>query len=116
MGMIGLFVGWVIVDGWGWMIESVVSIDMRRMLWVMYVGFVGRIVGYGMWGRLVGGYERWGVGGLWLVVGVVGVGSGGVLLDEGLRGVEFLGGVVIMRGVYMNVFGLGWGKGVKVRG
>lgn len=51
-----------------------------------------------------------------LLVPVVGLASAALLLDERLTGLQFLGAVLIMTGLYINVFGLRWRKAVKVRG
>ncbi|MGP0810710.1 O-acetylserine/cysteine exporter, partial [Escherichia coli] len=51
-----------------------------------------------------------------LLVPVVGLASAALLLDERLTGLQFFGAVLIMTGLYINVFGLRWRKAVKVRG
>lgn len=51
-----------------------------------------------------------------LLVPVVGLASAAVLLDEHLSVLQFLGALLIMAGLYINVFGLRWHKAVKVRG
>ncbi|EGD6077407.1 EamA family transporter [Escherichia coli] len=83
---------------------------------LMYLAFVATIVGYGIWGTLLGRYETWRVAPLSLLVPVVGLASAALLLDERLTGLQFLGAVLIMTGLYINVFGLRWRKAVKVRG
>ncbi|EGQ6834167.1 O-acetylserine/cysteine exporter [Shigella flexneri] len=81
---------------------------------LMYLAFVATIVGYGIWGTLLGRYETWRVAPLSLLVPVVGLASAALLLDERLTGLQFLGAVLIMTGLYINVFGLRWRKAVKV--
>ena len=93
-----------------------VTIDMTTILSLMYLAFVATIVGYGIWGTLLGRYETWRVAPLSLLVPVVGLASAALLLDERLTGLQFLGAVLIMTGLYINVFGLRWRKAVKVRG
>lgn len=65
-------------------------------------------------GTLLGRYETWRVAPLSLLVPVVGLASAALLLDERLTGLQFLGAVLIMTGLYINVFGLRWRKAVKV--
>lgn len=67
-----------------------------------------------IWGTLLGRYETWRVAPLSLLVPVVGLASAALLLDERLTGLQFLGAVLIMTGLYINVFGLRWRKAVKV--
>lgn len=65
-------------------------------------------------GTLLGRYETWRVAPLSLLVPVVGLASAALLLDERLTGLQFFGAVLIMTGLYINVFGLRWRKAVKV--
>ncbi len=69
---------------------------------------------WGSGGTLLGRYETWRVAPLSLLVPVVGLASAALLLDERLTGLQFLGAVLIMTGLYINVFGLRWRKAVKV--
>lgn len=114
--IIPFFVASLILDGSASMIHSLVTIDMTTILSLMYLAFVATIVGYGIWGTLLGRYETWRVAPLSLLVPVVGLASAALLLDERLTGLQFLGAVLIMTGLYINVFGLRWRKAVKVRG
>lgn len=114
--IIPFFVASLILDGSATMIHSLVTIDMTTILSLMYLAFVATIVGYGIWGTLLGRYETWRVAPLSLLVPVVGLASAALLLDERLTGLQFFGAVLIMTGLYINVFGLRWRKAVKVRG
>ncbi|HAV8720504.1 TPA: O-acetylserine/cysteine exporter [Escherichia coli] len=114
--IIPFFVASLILDGSASMIHSLVTIDMTTILSLMYLAFVATIVGYGIWGTLLGRYETWRVAPLSLLVPVVGLASAALLLDERLTGLQFLGAVLIITGLYINVFGLRWRKAVKVRG
>jgi O-acetylserine/cysteine efflux transporter len=71
---------------------------------LLYLAFVATIVGYGM-GALLGRYETWRVAPLSLLVPVVGW-PAPLLLGETLNGLQLLGAVLIMAGLYINVFGL----------
>ena len=73
---------------------------------LVYLAFVATIVGYGIWGSLLGRYETWRVAPLSLLVPVVGLASAAILLDETLSALQLLGAVLIMAGLYINVFGL----------
>ena len=88
------------------MLNSLVDIDMTTILSLVYLAFVATIVGYGIWGSLLGRYETWRVAPLSLLVPVVGLASAAILLDETLSALQLLGAVLIMAGLYINVFGL----------
>ncbi|STJ18616.1 amino acid metabolite efflux [Escherichia coli] len=60
----------------------------------------------GSGGRYWDAYETWRVAPLSLLVPVVGLASAALLLDERLTGLQFFGAVLIMTGLYINVFGL----------
>ena len=95
-----------ILDGPAVMLNSLVDIDMTTILSLVYLAFVATIVGYGIWGSLLGRYETWRVAPLSLLVPVVGLASAAILLDETLSALQLLGAVLIMAGLYINVFGL----------
>ncbi|HHA1999761.1 O-acetylserine/cysteine exporter [Enterobacter kobei] len=95
-----------ILDGPDVMLRSLVDIDLTTILSLIYLAFVATIVGYGIWGSLLGRYETWRVAPLSLLVPVVGLASAALLLDETLSAMQLLGAVLIMAGLYINVFGL----------
>ncbi len=95
-----------IIDGPQTMAASLVNIDATTVLSLMYLAFVATIVGYGIWGALLGRYETWRVAPLSLLVPVVGMASAALLLGERLNGLQLLGAALIMGGLYINVFGL----------
>ncbi len=110
------FLASLILDGSTQMIHSLVEIDMTTILSLVYLAFVATIVGYGIWGSLLGRYETWRVAPLSLLVPVVGLASAAVLLDETLTGLQLLGALLIMAGLYINVFGFRLRKVASVRG
>lgn len=113
--VIPFMVASLILDGPAIMLQSLVDIDLVTVLSLVYLAFVATIVGYGIWGTLLGRYETWRVAPLSLLVPVVGMGSAALLLDETLTGLQLLGAVLIMAGLYINVFGLRIRRAVQVR-
>ncbi|HCQ7769723.1 O-acetylserine/cysteine exporter [Enterobacter kobei] len=105
-----------ILDGPDVMLRSLVDIDLTTILSLIYLAFVATIVGYGIWGSLLGRYETWRVAPLSLLVPVVGLASAALLLDETLSAQQLLGAVLIMAGLYINVFGLRVRRAARVRG
>lgn len=105
-----------ILDGPEVMLNSLVDIDLTTILSLIYLAFVATIVGYGIWGSLLGRYETWRVAPLSLLVPVVGLASAAILLDETLSALQLLGAVLIMAGLYINVFGLRVRRAARVSG
>jgi len=95
-----------VLDGPQLMLNSLVEIDLTTILSLIYLAFIATIVGYGIWGSLLGRYETWRVAPLSLLVPVVGLASAAILLDEELSALQLFGAVLIMAGLYINVFGL----------
>ena len=114
--IIPFFLASALLDGPTQIVQSLVAIDMTTILSLVYLAFVATIVGYGIWGALLGRYETWRVAPLSLLVPVVGLASAAVLLDETLSGLQLLGALLIMAGLYINVFGFRLRKVASVRG
>ncbi|WP_238084655.1 O-acetylserine/cysteine exporter [Pseudescherichia vulneris] len=105
----------LIFDGPALMVQSLVQIDITTVLSLIYLAFVATIIGYGIWGTLLGRYETWRVAPLSLLVPVVGMASAALLLDETLNGLQLLGAALIMAGLYINIFGFRLGPSVAAR-
>lgn len=104
-----------LLDGPTVMRNSLVSIDLTTILSLIYLAFVATIVGYGIWGSLLGRYETWRVAPLPLLVPVVGIASAALLLDEKLGALQLAGAVLVMAGLYINVFGFCVRRTARVR-
>jgi O-acetylserine/cysteine efflux transporter len=105
-----------LLDGSTAMKQSLVNIDLTTILSLVYLAFVATIVGYGIWGSLLGRYETWRVAPLSLLVPVVGIASAALLLDETLSALQLMGAVLIMAGLYINVFGLRFRRAKVMQG
>ncbi|WP_336211239.1 O-acetylserine/cysteine exporter [Enterobacter sp. P82] len=105
-----------ILDGPDVMLNSLVEIDLTTILSLLYLAFVATIIGYGIWGSLLGKYETWRVAPLSLLVPVVGLASAALLLNETLSALQLLGAVLIMAGLYINVFGFRVRRATRVSG
>lgn len=104
------------LDGPQAMLKSLVEIDLTTILSLIYLALVASIIGYGIWGSLLGRYETWRVAPLSLLVPVVGLASAALLLDETLSALQLCGAGLIMAGLYINVFGLRVRRATRVRG
>lgn len=114
--IIPFFVASLFLDGAPVMVQSLMNIDLLTILSLIYLAFVATLVGYGIWGTLLGRYETWRVAPLSLLVPVVGMASAALLLGETLNGLQLSGAVLIMTGLYINVFGFRWRRAAQVRG
>jgi O-acetylserine/cysteine efflux transporter len=110
------FLASLVLDGPGLIVHSLIAIDMTTILSLVYLAFVATIVGYGIWGTLLGRYETWRVAPLSLLVPAVGLASAAVLLDETLSGLQLIGALLIMAGLYINVFGFRLRRTAQARG
>lgn len=106
----------LLLEGADHITQSLITIDMTTILSLLYLAFVATILGYGIWGTLLGRYETWRVAPLSLLVPVVGLVSAAVLLGETLTGMQLAGAVLIMAGLYINVFGFRVRRTARVRG
>jgi O-acetylserine/cysteine efflux transporter len=106
----------LLLDGPAVMLQSLVEIDMTTILSLVYLAFIATIVGYGIWGSLLGRYETWRVAPLSLLVPVVGLASAAILLGERLTGLQLIGALLVMAGLFINVFGLRFRRVKAVRG
>ena len=104
-----------LLDGPTVMRNSLVSIDLTTILSLIYLAFVATIVGYGIWGSLLGRDEPWRGEPLSLLVPVVGIASAALLLDEKLGALQLAGAVLVMAGLYINVFGFCVRRTARVR-
>jgi O-acetylserine/cysteine efflux transporter len=72
---------------------------------VLVLSYAGTVFGYGLWARLLAQYSAATVAPFALLVPVVGMVAGSLLFGETVRAVELLGGVLVMAGLALNVFG-----------
>ncbi|EPS2708732.1 O-acetylserine/cysteine exporter [Cronobacter turicensis] len=99
------FAASLMFDGADVVVQSLVDIDSVTVLSLIYLAFIATILGYGIWGTLLGRYETWRVAPLSLLVPVVGLASAALLLDERLSVLQIIGALLVMAGLYINVFG-----------
>lgn len=114
--LIPILLSSLLLEGADHITQSLITIDMTTILSLLYLAFVATILGYGIWGALLGRYETWRVAPLSLLVPVVGLASAAVLLGETLTGMQLAGAVLIMAGLYINVFGFRVRRTACVRG
>ena len=99
-----MFASWLI-DGPQLMLASLRQIDMLTVLSLLYLAFIATLVGYGIWGSLLGRYETWRVAPLSLLVPVVGMASCAAAGGDAERTAARRGGAD-HGWAHINVFGL----------
>jgi len=72
---------------------------------VLVVAYAGTVFGFGLWARLLAHYSAATVAPFALLTPVVGMVAGVVVFGEPLNAVELVGGVLVMAGLALNVFG-----------
>ncbi|CAG2148399.1 putative amino-acid metabolite efflux pump [compost metagenome] len=90
------------------------QIPMMSVLAICYLSFAATLFGYTMWGRLLTRYPASKVAPLTLLVPVVGLISAHALLGEDLSLAQWLGALVVMGGLLLNVFGGRLGAGRRL--
>jgi O-acetylserine/cysteine efflux transporter len=79
--------------------------SLKLVVSVLVVAYAGTVFGFGVWARLLMHYSAATVAPFALLVPVVGMVAGSVAFGEAVRPVELFGGVLVMAGLALNVFG-----------
>ena len=85
--------------------SSLRNIGLNSILSLIYLAAIATMLGYGLWSRLLSRYPAGKVAPFSLLVPVVGLPSSALLLDERLTAIQCWGGVLVMLGLLINVFG-----------
>jgi len=96
------------LEGPAVMEQALRGISLDSLLAIAYLAFVATMLGYGLWGRLLARYPATQVAPFSLLVPVVGIGSSALLLGERLAPLQWVGAVLVMAGLLINVFGARW--------
>ncbi|NYT61511.1 EamA family transporter [Alcaligenaceae bacterium] len=84
---------------------SLAGISYVGVLSVVYLALIASVVGYVLWGRLLSRHPASKVAPLSLLIPVIGLLSSVWFLGEQLALIQWLGGVIVMLGLALNVFG-----------
>lgn len=85
--------------------SSLRGIGLNSILALAYLAFVATMLGYSLWSGLLSRYPAGKVAPFSLLVPVVGLSSSALLLGERLSTLQCWGGVLVMVGLLINVFG-----------
>jgi O-acetylserine/cysteine efflux transporter len=78
---------------------------LNLVLCVLALAYGGTVFGYGVWARLLAHHSAATVTPFALLVPVVGMVAASIVFGEPLRPIELFGGVLVMAGLALNVFG-----------
>ncbi len=92
------------VDGPG-PLAALAHPSVKLVVSVLVVAYAGTVFGFGVWARLLMHHSAATVAPFALLVPVVGMVAGSVVFGEAMRPVELFGGVLVMAGLALNVFG-----------
>ena len=85
--------------------SSLVNLSLPSALTIVYLAFAATLIGYTLWGKLLGALPTHLVAPLTLMVPVIGLTAAWLLLGEALSARQIGGALVIMLGLLINVFG-----------
>ena len=85
--------------------SSLRGIGLNSILALAYLAFIATMLGYSLWSGLLSRYPAGKVAPFALLVPVVGLSSSALLLGERLSTLQCWGGVLVMVGLLINVFG-----------
>nr|WP_315475881.1 EamA family transporter [uncultured Undibacterium sp.] len=93
--------------------DSLVHIQIKSIAAILYLAGAASLIGYTLWGKLLGGLPTHLVAPLSLLVPVVGLSSAWILLDEVLSQMQMIGALIVMVGLLINVFGARFMQAIK---
>lgn len=105
---IPFFVLSLLLEGPEQIATALTSLSAGSIFAIVYLAFIATLVGYGIWSRLLSRYPAGQVAPFSLLVPVVGLTSAAVLLGEQMTLQQEVGGVAVMLGLLINVFGGRW--------
>ena len=95
----------LLLEGWPQITQSLTHLSMTSVLGVAYLSFGASLVGYTIWGHLLGTHPVWKVAPLTLLVPIVGLLAGWMILGEALSPLQMIGCVTVLGGLVVNIFG-----------
>lgn len=99
-----LILSWVL-EGPVLITHSLTHVSLVGVSAIAYLAFVSTLVGYVLWGRLLSRHPVARIAPLSLLIPVVGLVCASWVLDERMRPVQWIGGVVVLAGLGVNMFG-----------
>ncbi|MFZ6862631.1 EamA family transporter [Undibacterium sp. Ji67W] len=85
--------------------HSLLNMSLSSALTLIYLAFAATLIGYTLWGKLLSSLPTHTVAPLTLLVPVVGLSAAWIILGEALKPSQIIGAIVVMFGLFINVFG-----------
>ena len=98
----------LVFEGPDWIMHSLTHLSWRGVGALAYLSGIATLIGYVLWGRLLARHPVARVAPLSLLVPVVGLLCADWILGEHLAPVQWLGGLVVLIGLAVNLFGARW--------
>lgn len=105
----------VVFEGPELMLNSLTHLSWRAIAAVAYLSGVATLIGYVLWGRLLSRHPVARIAPLSLLIPVVGLLCADWLLGEKLGLWQWLGGLVVLIGLTVNLFGARWAAMLRNR-
>lgn len=93
------------LEGPAAMVQAVQQLNFTALAAITYLAWAATLFGYGVWTRLLGRYPANRVAPFTLLVPVVGLSTGWLVFGEALTAIHYAGGVLLMAGLLVNLFG-----------
>jgi O-acetylserine/cysteine efflux transporter len=87
------------------MLQALQHINAPAIAAIAYLAWAATLLGYGLWTHLMSRYAANRVAPFTLLVPLVGLTTGWLVFGEALRPIHFAGGVLLMAGLLVHVFG-----------
>lgn len=95
----------LLIEGPAQITSALAQFSLRSAAAVAYLAWAATLLGYGIWSRLLARYPANQVAPFSLLVPVVGLAAGWMVYGEALQPVHFGGGLLLMAGLAINLFG-----------
>lgn len=105
VAMLPFFASSFAFEGTELIVQSVLNINLKSILVIMYLAFAASILGYTIWSYLLSHYPAGQVAPLTLGVPVVGIISAYIFLNETISSQQYLGIAMVMSGLIINGLG-----------
>lgn len=105
---IPFFVLSLLIEGRELIAESFLTLSWRGIASLAYLSFISTLIGYVLWGKLLAKHPVGKIAPLSLLIPIVALLCADLFLDEHLILQQWFGGLIIMIGLAINLFGGRW--------
>lgn len=84
---------------------SLIHMSLITFLSILYLGFIATLLAYGLWAKMLARYPTSLIAPFSLLVPIIGISSSAFFLNEHLTVLEIIGAIIVMLGLFINIFG-----------